>query len=87
MGDKALLFGAPGRSFLIYAISGRSWVTMGDPVGCKEDHLELVSRFVELSRHDRWTVLFCQVSAARLPIYLDLRLSLLSSARRHVTLR
>jgi phosphatidylglycerol lysyltransferase len=77
LGDKALLFGSGGRSFLMYAISGRSWVSMGDPVGCEKDHLELVWRFRELSdRHDGWTV-FYQVSAARLPIYLDLGLSLL----------
>jgi phosphatidylglycerol lysyltransferase len=77
LGDKALLFASSGPSFLMYAVSGRSWISMGDPVGREEDHLELVWRFRELSdRHAGWTV-FYQVSAARLPIYLDLGLSLL----------
>jgi phosphatidylglycerol lysyltransferase len=77
LGDKALLFGSSGRSFLMYAVSGRSWISLGDPVGAEEDHLELVWRLRELSdRHDGWTV-FYQVAAARLPIYLDLGLSLL----------
>ena len=34
LGDKSLLFSESGRSgFLMYAVSGRSWVCMGDPVG------------------------------------------------------
>jgi phosphatidylglycerol lysyltransferase len=77
LGDKALLFSPSGRGFIMYAISGRSWVSMGDPVGPDEDRVELAWRFRELSDgYNGWTV-FYQVSAAHLPIYVDLGLSLL----------
>jgi phosphatidylglycerol lysyltransferase len=77
MGDKSLLFSESGRSFLMYGVSGRSWVALGDPVGPAGEHPELVWRFRELAdRQGGWTV-FYQVTTAHLPLYLDLGLNLL----------
>jgi phosphatidylglycerol lysyltransferase len=73
--DKRLLFSNAGDAFLMYQISGRSWVALGDPVGSPQSREELVWRFRELSdRHAGWTV-FYQVSAERLPLYIDLGLA------------
>lgn len=74
-GDKRLLFADGDRAFLMYQVAGRSWVALGDPVGPAEQHEDLVWRFRELSdRHGGWTA-FYQVSAERLPLYVDLGLA------------
>lgn len=76
-GDKRLLFHEAGDAFIMYQISGRSWIALGDPVGPRERHEELVWRFRELSDlHGGWSV-FYQVSGDRLPLYVDLGLSVL----------
>ncbi len=75
--DKRLLFSTGGDAFLMYQISGRSWVALGDPIGSPQSQEELVWRFRELSdRHAGWTV-FYQVSADRLPLYVDLGLAVM----------
>jgi phosphatidylglycerol lysyltransferase len=77
MGDKRLLFSEARDAFLMYQVSGRSWIVLGDPVGRRESHEELVWQFRELSdRHGGWTV-FYQVSGERLPLYIDLGLAAL----------
>ena len=77
MGDKRLLFSEARDAFLMYQVSGRSWIALGDPVGRRESHEELVWQFRELSdRHGGWTV-FYQVSGERLPLYVDLGLAAL----------
>jgi lysylphosphatidylglycerol synthetase-like protein (DUF2156 family) len=46
MGDKTLLFDPEHKAFVMYDIEGRSWVTMGDPVGTDDDaRRELVWTF------------------------------------------
>jgi phosphatidylglycerol lysyltransferase len=76
-GDKRLLFSAASDAFLMYQINGRSWVALGDPIGARDAQEELVWRFRELSdRHAGWTV-FYQVSAERLPLYVDLGLAVM----------
>src|SRR5580658_2910516 len=76
-GDKRLLFSAASDAFLMYQINGRSWVALGDPIGARDAQEELVWRFRELSDwHAGWTV-FYQVSAERLPLYVDLGLAVM----------
>jgi phosphatidylglycerol lysyltransferase len=76
-GDKRLLFSAACDAFLMYQINGRSWIALGDPIGAREAQEELVWRFRELSDHHAgWTV-FYQVSAERLPLYVDLGLAVM----------
>jgi len=74
-GDKRLLFSGSGNSFLMYQVTGRSWVALGDPVGERDEEEELVWRFRDLSdREGGWTV-FYQVRGERLPMYVDLGLT------------
>jgi phosphatidylglycerol lysyltransferase len=57
LGDKELLFSRSGNAFLMYGVAGRSWVSMGDPVGPNEEWPDLAWRFRELSdRHGGRTV-------------------------------
>jgi phosphatidylglycerol lysyltransferase len=77
LGDKSLLFNEEKTGFVMYGISGQSWVALGDPIAPADQQLELAWEFRELvERHQGWTV-FYQVSQETLPIYLDLGLSLL----------
>ncbi|HEX6899276.1 MAG TPA: bifunctional lysylphosphatidylglycerol flippase/synthetase MprF [Thermoanaerobaculia bacterium] len=76
LGDKELLFNQSGDAFLMYGVEGRSWVSMGDPVGPARERSELAWRFRELAdRHGGWTC-FYQVGPESLHLYVDLGLSL-----------
>ena len=77
LGDKDLLFNENGNAFVMYAVEGRSWVSMGDPVGPVAEWPDLLWSYRELvDRHAGWTV-FYQVRAEALHLYLDLGLTLL----------
>ena len=77
LGDKTFLFSADDNGFVMYAVEGRSWVAMGDPVGPPQVRRELVWSFRGLvDRYDGWPV-FYEVSSENLPLYLDLGLTLL----------
>jgi len=76
LGDKQLLFHESGAGFVMYGVSGRSWVAMGDPVGPPELRRELAWQFHEAADAHRGLTVFYEVGAEDLPIYLDLGLSL-----------
>lgn len=76
LGDKLLLFNPTRTSFIMYAVSGRSWVAMGDPVGPPAEKSDMIWMFRELvDFYDGWAV-FYQVDAAQLNLYLDAGLEL-----------
>jgi phosphatidylglycerol lysyltransferase len=76
LGDKQLLFAQAGDAFIMYQRSGRSIVALGDPMGNPARFEELAWRYRELcDRLSGWPV-FYQVSAERIPLYLDLGLAL-----------
>jgi len=75
--DKRFLMHEAGDAFLMYAVRGKSWIAMGDPVGNPARASDLMWRFLEeVDRHAGWPVLY-QASPAFLPIYLDAGLSLI----------
>jgi phosphatidylglycerol lysyltransferase len=77
LGDKALLFSPSGNAFLMYGVEGRSWVALGDPIGPEDEVTELAWHFrEEADRHGAWPV-FYEVGTDRLPLYIDLGLTLL----------
>lgn len=76
LGDKTLLFSESGRSFLMYGVSHRSWVAMGDPVGLPDEREDLVWRFRELTDQAGVWCVFYQVAPEQLPIYVDAGLAL-----------
>jgi phosphatidylglycerol lysyltransferase len=76
-GDKRLLFSNACDAFLMYQINGRSWIALGDPIGEHEAQEELVWRFRELSDRHAGRTVFYQVSAERLPLYVDLGLTVM----------
>jgi phosphatidylglycerol lysyltransferase len=77
LGDKQFLLSPSRTAFLMYAVQGRSWVVMGDPVGPESEWDALLWDFRELcDQHGGWPVLY-QVDKAYLDRYLDLGLSFL----------
>lgn len=76
LGDKELLFHEDGNAFLMFGVSGRTWVGMGDPVGSALEKSDLAWRFRELSDRHAGRAVFYEVSEAALPIYLELGLVL-----------
>ncbi len=74
LGDKAVLVHESRSAFLMYGISGRSWIVMGDPVGSEVASTDLVWRFRELVDDHGGLTVFYQVSPELLPVYLDLGL-------------
>ena len=77
VGDKYLLWSDSGNSFLMFDITRKFWIVMGDPVGAREEHVQLVWKLRELADRHGARVAFYQVGTQNLPIYLDLGLALL----------
>jgi len=77
LGDKSLLFSQDRKGLLMYAIQGRSWIAMGDPIGPAANREELLWRFRNLcDEHGGWPV-FYEVDKDGLADYIDLGLNLL----------
>jgi phosphatidylglycerol lysyltransferase len=77
LGDKQFLLSSSNTAFLMYAVEGRSWVVMGDPVGSESEWDTLLWDFRELcDQHGGWPV-FYQIDKTCLDKYLDLGLSFL----------
>jgi phosphatidylglycerol lysyltransferase len=76
--DKRFLFSDAGNAFLMYAPSGRDWVSMGDPVGPESEATELVWKLRELANQHGARAVFYEVGGRTLPRYLDLGYALLN---------
>jgi phosphatidylglycerol lysyltransferase len=75
LGDKNFLFDENQSAFIMYAVRGRSWVAMGDPVGSQEQIRELIWDFRELcDRYSGWPV-FYLVEKEYLDFYVELGLT------------
>ena len=74
-GDKRLLFNDSADAFLMYQVSGHSWIALGDPVGSRTGVEDLVWHFRELSDRHAGQTVFYQTSAERLSLYADLGLA------------
>jgi phosphatidylglycerol lysyltransferase len=75
LGDKSFLFNADRTAFLMYGVSGRSWVALGDPVGPPSEWPDLIWRYREMVDEVAGWPVFYQVTPQGLPYYLDLGLS------------
>jgi phosphatidylglycerol lysyltransferase len=73
--DKALLFNDARTAFIMYAVHGRSWIALGDPIGPPGELPELIWRFREMCDRVGGRPAFYQVSGDTLPLYLDVGLT------------
>ena len=76
LGDKRFLVTETGRAFIMYGVSGRTWVALGGAMGDADDARELIWRFRELADRHAGRVVFYGVSTEDLPLYLDMGLAL-----------
>jgi phosphatidylglycerol lysyltransferase len=76
LGDKALLWNDTRTAFLMYAIHGRTWVALGDPVGPAREAGGLVRRFLEVVEDADGIPVFYQVQKDFLHRYADFGLAL-----------
>jgi len=75
LGDKTLLFNERSDAFLMYAVEGKSWVAVGDPVGAQHEQQELALKFKDhCRRYKAWPVFFA-VDQDHFQFYLDMGLT------------
>jgi phosphatidylglycerol lysyltransferase len=75
-GDKYLLFDDEKKAFLMYGVSGRTWISMGDIVGKSSQAKELLWDFYEISKLHQGRAAFYEVTEKYIPIYLDMGFTL-----------
>ncbi len=76
LGDKNLLFNKDRTACIMFQSSGNSWVAMGDPIGPPALGEELAWEFLEDCDGMAVSPVFYQVMPERLPLYVDLGLTL-----------
>ena len=76
LGDKRFLWSPSKKTFIMYQLSGSSWVAFGDPVGQRSEWEDLAWSFVEMVDRFDGRAVFYQVSGDSLPMYVDMGLSL-----------
>ena len=76
LGDKNFMFNSERTAFIMYQVSGNSWVAMGDPVGPPEAIESLAWEFLESCDVMAVSPVFYQVKPENLPLYIDLGLTL-----------
>ena len=77
LGDKYLSWSEDRKALLMFDVTPRYWIVMGDPIGDLQSVDSLLWRFREQVDHYNAKAVFYQVSDKYLPYYLDLGLSLL----------
>jgi phosphatidylglycerol lysyltransferase len=73
--DKALLFNETRTAFLMYAVQGRTWVALGDPVGPDDETGPLLRQFLERCDDFGGVPVFYQIGKTHLHRYADLGLT------------
>lgn len=77
VGDKPLMFNPAGTAFVMYGVTPRSWVALGDIVGPLEERDELAWRFREEAERRDAIPVFYGVGYDSLQIYADMGLTIL----------
>jgi phosphatidylglycerol lysyltransferase len=79
LGDKALLWNRDRTAFLMYAVQGRTWVALHDPVGPPEEAPGLIGRFLELVDDTDGVPVFYEIRRDHLHQYADYGLAFAKS--------
>jgi phosphatidylglycerol lysyltransferase len=76
-GDKGLVFNKKTNAFIMYGIGGRSWVSLGDPVGPETEWPELLLLFRDMSARHGGLPVFYEVDVSHTDFYRSAGLALL----------
>lgn len=71
LGDKRFLFSDDRTAFVMYGISGRSWISLGDPVAPASQVPSLIEKFLSLADDHGGMAVFYKVGPLMLHAYLD----------------
>lgn len=77
LGDKRFYINESKTVLIMYAVEGKSWVVMGDPIGKAEDIKEAAWQFREYCDRHGGRAVFYEVSTDNLELYLDMGLNLI----------
>ena len=80
LGDKKFIVAPDQSAFLMYGVFGRSWISMGDPVGDPAAAPDLIWRLRELADQAGGRAVYYAVGPTNLPTYLDMGFSVLKVA-------
>ncbi len=75
LGDKYLLWSDDRSAFIMFDVTSKFWIAMGDPVGNGNAFDNLIWTFREQADKNGAKAVFYQASEAYLPYYLDLGLT------------
>lgn len=75
-GDKTIMLSDDRRAFVMFAVSGASWLALGGPVGATEAGEEVAYTFVDAARRSGARPVFYQVGPESVPLMLDLGMTL-----------
>ena len=75
LGDKSVLFTEDRQGFLMYAVQGRTWIALGDPVGSPAHTTQLIRLFLERCDDVGGTPVFYEVGRHHLHRYADFGLA------------
>ena len=71
-GDKTLLFSESKRSFIMFSVHNRSWVSLGDPIGLSaSEQIDLIWEFKSMANREQGHAVFYQISRDHLDWYID----------------
>jgi len=76
-GDKYIMWSKTQKSFLMFGVTNKFWIAMGDPVGDPSEFEEIVWRFRESADKVAAQIAFYEIGIKSIPLYLDLGLSLI----------
>ncbi len=77
LGDKRFLFSEDRKAFVMFGCQGRSWISMGDPVGPTESADDAAWKFREACDSAGVFAVFYQVSESSLGRYIDMGMSMM----------
>lgn len=77
LGDKRFLFHPSGEAFIMYQVSGGSFIALSDPIGKEQRFEELLWQFRESCDAQNMRCVFYEISDKYLSLYIDLGLSFL----------
>jgi phosphatidylglycerol lysyltransferase len=77
LGDKRFLLSESKDAFIMFAVKGRTWAAMGDPVGAAASFSDLIWEFREESDRHNGRSVFYEIGSRYLPRYLDIGMTLL----------
>ena len=77
LGDKSFYFNEERDTFIMYRITGRYWISYGDPIGVKERFKETIEGYFEYSHKHGGKPVFYQVARENTGYYADIGFNLM----------